>query len=102
MFGTPVADVQGESPTGNELVESKGLGVGRSYAFTILTELEQAGIVTRPRRGVVSLAAAVRPFVAVPRKTRADCELQGAAWRHVARAVAAFRRGRSEGARWAP
>ncbi len=58
-----------EIPTADVVSRVKGLGVGRSYAFTILTELEQAGIVTRPRRGVVSLAAAVRPFVAVPRKT---------------------------------
>ena len=47
---------------------AKAAGVPRSTLYKILSELERAGVVDRPRRGTVGLVEFAAPYVPAPRK----------------------------------
>ncbi len=55
--------------------KAKAAGVPRSSLFRIITDLERAGLVDRPRRGTVELAELVIPFVPQPRAKNDEAQL---------------------------
>jgi DNA-binding IclR family transcriptional regulator len=49
---------------------AKSHGLARSTLYRLLGELERAGMVERPRRGIVSLSPAVGPYASGLRATK--------------------------------
>src|SRR5438552_772576 len=51
-------------PTDTLLEAGKGAGMARTSMFEALSDLERAGVIERPRRGFVVVAAAAAMFLA--------------------------------------
>jgi hypothetical protein len=70
-FSTVMAVLaDGEQPTKDLMDRVARHGVARSTAFEVIATLERAGIVGRPRRGVLALSEVAIPYVTPLRETK--------------------------------
>jgi DNA-binding transcriptional ArsR family regulator len=65
---------EGEVAADELQTRAKAGGVPRSSLYKILSDLERAGVIERPKRGTVELASFAAPFVPTARKGATEKE----------------------------